>query len=159
MKLSRTVSYAVKAMVALATAPREAPVCCKQLAEGGDMPERFLLQILRTLVTHDLLQSVRGVYGGYRLSRDPEDITLLEIVEAIDGPLSLHLPDESHNDSAIERSLSDLSGRLREDFADVKLSDLMPSENHDPNLEGAVHPEHEAPGASHLAGHSEMVTA
>src|SRR5581483_9865662 len=51
MKLSRTVSYAVKAMVALAAAPRESPVCCKNLAESGEMPERFLLQILRTLVT------------------------------------------------------------------------------------------------------------
>lgn len=124
MKLSRTVSYAVKAMVALATDPGESPVCCKQLAESGEMPERFLLQILRTLVTHGLLSSVRGVYGGYHLARDPGDISLLEIVEAIDGPFALRLPEAGPRDESLELSLSDLSDRLRENFARVKLSDL-----------------------------------
>lgn len=124
MKLSRTVAYALKAMAALASQAQESPVCCKQLAEGGDMPERFLLQILRTLVTHGLLTSVRGVYGGYCLARDPADITLLEIVEAIDGPFVLRLPDGAGKDSELERSLDTLSHRLRNSFADVKLTDL-----------------------------------
>jgi len=124
MKLSRTVSYAVKAMVALAADPSESPVCCKQLAEGGEMPERFLLQILRTLVTHGLLTSVRGVYGGYCLARDPNEISLLEIVEAIDGPFALRLPEAGPRDESLELSFSDLSERLRDNFARVKLSDL-----------------------------------
>jgi Rrf2 family protein len=51
------------------------------------MPERFLLQILRVLVTHGILKSTRGVEGGYSLSRSPEAISLLEVIEAIDGPL------------------------------------------------------------------------
>jgi Rrf2 family protein len=128
MKLSRTVSYALKAMVALASEAGESPVCCKHLAEVGGMPERFLLQILRTLVTHNLLRSVRGVYGGYCLARDPREITLLEIVEAIDGPFSLHLPDGTPCDTAIGKSLSELSARLREDLDRVKLADLVSSE-------------------------------
>lgn len=128
MKLSRTVSYAVKAMVALAASPQECPVCCKDLAESGDMPERFLLQILRTLVTNGLLTSVRGVYGGYCLARSPEEISLLEIVEAIDGPFGLRLPDATDQDAALERSLDELSARLRENFSRVRLAQLV---NHD----------------------------
>jgi Rrf2 family protein len=154
MKLSRTVAYAVKAMVALASESRESPVCCKTLAESGDMPERFLLQILRTLVTHNLLHSVRGVYGGYCLARKPEEITLLEIVEAIDGPFSLHLPDGSPCDAAIEKSLAELSERLRQDFADIKLSELVSEECRPQNRE----PVRTSDQQQH-ENHSEMVTA
>jgi Rrf2 family protein len=51
------------------------------------MPERFLLQILRVLVNHGILRSTRGVEGGYALVKSPDEISLLEVIEAIDGPL------------------------------------------------------------------------
>ena len=51
------------------------------------MPERFLLQILRDLVTHGILHSTRGVEGGYTLDRRPEDVSLLDVIEAIEGPV------------------------------------------------------------------------
>jgi len=56
------------------------------------MPERFLLQILRSLVTHGLLHSTRGVEGGYYLVRPPDQITLRDIVEAFDHPLEPSVP-------------------------------------------------------------------
>ena len=56
------------------------------------MPERFLLQVLRNLVTHGVLQSSRGVEGGYFLGRYSAGISLLEIIEAIDGPLVSAMP-------------------------------------------------------------------
>ena len=87
MKLSRTVAYGVQATLQLARSNSSTPVPCSQLAAEGHMPERFLLQILRRLVTHGVLHSTRGVDGGYSLARKPEQITLLEIIEAIDGPL------------------------------------------------------------------------
>ncbi len=65
MKFSRTVSYALQATLQLAQEDRAAPVPCSQLAAEGKMPERFLLQILRNLVTHGILRSTRGVDGGY----------------------------------------------------------------------------------------------
>src|SRR5580698_8195016 len=86
MKLSRTVAYAVQATVRLAHSDSGIPVPCSQLAAEGHMPERFLLQILRHLVTHGILNSTRGVDGGYALERNAEDISLLDIIEAIDGP-------------------------------------------------------------------------
>src|SRR5436190_15516690 len=86
MKLSRTVSYAVKATLQLAQLEADVPVPCSQLASEGKMPERFLLQILRNLVTHGILRSTRGVDGGYSLIRSPDQISLLEVIEAIEGP-------------------------------------------------------------------------
>ncbi|MDP6442861.1 MAG: Rrf2 family transcriptional regulator [Pirellulaceae bacterium] len=88
MKLSRTVGYAVRATLQLARTGSSNPVPCSQLAAEGDMPERFLLQILRNLVTHGILRSSRGVDGGYTLARSPENISLLEIIEAIEGPMA-----------------------------------------------------------------------
>ena len=86
MKLSRTVAYAVRATIQLAQTNSGAPVPCSRLASEGHMPERFLLQILRNLVTHGILHSTRGVDGGYSLERKPDDISLLDL---IDWPLML----------------------------------------------------------------------
>ena len=92
MKLSRTVEYAVQATLQLAQSQTGGPVPCSQLAASNAMPERFLLQILRSLVTHGILSSTRGVVGGYVLQRRPEEISLLDLIEAIEGPLVGSLP-------------------------------------------------------------------
>jgi Rrf2 family protein len=76
MKLSRSSMYAVKALLELGSAPPGVKVTCHQLAENGHMPERFLLQILRNLVTSGLLKSTRGVHGGYRLGRPSHQISI-----------------------------------------------------------------------------------
>ena len=60
MKLSRTVAYAVRATLQLAQLEADGPVPCSKLANEGKMPERFLLQILRNLVTHGILRSTRA---------------------------------------------------------------------------------------------------
>ena len=92
MKLSRTVSYALQATLQLAQADSELPIPCSRLAADGKMPERFLLQILRNLVAHGILGSTRGVDGGYTLERSAEKISLLDVIEAIEGPISVSLP-------------------------------------------------------------------
>jgi Rrf2 family protein len=56
------------------------------------MPERFLVQVLRSLVSGGILRSYYGVYGGYRLARAPDTITLLDIIDSVDAP---HQPDTS----------------------------------------------------------------
>lgn len=83
MQLSRATQYAILAMAQLKTDGD--PVPCSQLAKLGDMPERFLLQVLRSLVNANLLRSTRGVDGGYLLAVQARDISLLDIVEAIEG--------------------------------------------------------------------------
>jgi Rrf2 family transcriptional regulator, cysteine metabolism repressor len=129
MKLSRTVSYAVRATLQLAQLEEIGPVPCSRLAAEGKMPERFLLQILRNLVTHGILRSTRGVDGGYALVRPADQISLLEVIEAIEGPYdaALEVGEGMSSDSQI--SLRDALGQVtattRRQLEAIKLSQLL----------------------------------
>lgn len=131
MKLSRTVGYALQATLQLAQAPSHAPVPCSKLAAKGRMPERFLLQILRNLVAHGILESTRGVVGGYALLRSPRELSLLEIIEAVDGPLTPSvalgpgLCEETR--CKLDCALTAVTANLRERLAAVRLADLLPT--------------------------------
>jgi Rrf2 family protein len=132
MKLSRTVIYAVQATLQLAELQSNGPVPCSRLASEGEMPERFLLQILRSLVTHGILHSTRGVDGGYSLDRNPQDISLLEIIEAIEGPFGPKLPEaESASTAArqlqLRAALEAVAASMRRQLHGIKLSDLAGS--------------------------------
>ncbi|HZZ29800.1 MAG TPA: Rrf2 family transcriptional regulator [Pirellulales bacterium] len=130
MKLSRTVGYALQATLQLAEAESGTPIPCSQLAAQGKMPERFLLQILRNLVTHGILHSTRGVDGGYTLERKPEEISLLDLIEAIDGPVFAHaplaegLPAESVEQLAT--ALQQVTAQARKQLSSIKISSLVP---------------------------------
>ena len=76
--------YAVVALAELARSG-EAPVPIAQIAERRAMPVQFLEQLFSTLRRDGLLHSQRGVKGGYTLARPPEQITVLEVVQALDG--------------------------------------------------------------------------
>ena len=76
--------YAVVAMAELARSG-ERPVPIAQVAERREMPVQFLEQLFSTLRRDGLLVSQRGVKGGYRLAREPAQITVLEVVQALDG--------------------------------------------------------------------------
>jgi len=130
MKLSRTVAYAVQATLQLAQSKSGAPVPCSHLAAEGHMPERFLLQVLRHLVTHGVLHSTRGVDGGYSLERKPDEISLLDVIEAIDGPLSATLPSNNGNelssvDLRLREALEKVTNNSRRQLQAIKLSDLL----------------------------------
>ncbi len=131
MKLSRTVAYAIQASLQLAQSGSQQPVPCSQLAAEGHMPERFLLQILRHLVTHGILHSTRGVEGGYTLDRKPDDISLLDIIEAIEGPLISSVPPVDGVTAELFQgrlrdALDDITSSTRRQLAVIKLADLMP---------------------------------
>jgi Rrf2 family protein len=129
MKLSRTVTYALQATLQLAETASEEPVPCSRLAAEGGMPERFLLQILRSLVTHGILQSTRGVEGGYSLDRSPENISLLDIIEAVDGPMNTKLPfaDCMANDaqSRLRAALQSVAMDSRKQLQEITLAHLL----------------------------------
>jgi Rrf2 family transcriptional regulator, cysteine metabolism repressor len=78
--------YAVVAMAELALAG-DTPTPIAQVAERRDMPVQFLEQLFSTLRRDGLLQSHRGVKGGYTLARPAEEITVIEVVQALDGRL------------------------------------------------------------------------
>ncbi|MBN1909950.1 MAG: Rrf2 family transcriptional regulator [Pirellulales bacterium] len=131
MKLSRTVAYAVQASLHLARSEPHIPIPCSQLASEGRMPERFLLQILRNLVARGILSSTRGVDGGYSLERPADEVSLLEVIEAIDGPMISTLPlSEGLPPSAQDRlreAINEVTEHTREQLAAIKLSHLLPA--------------------------------
>lgn len=129
MKLSLTVTYAVHAALRLAAHRGAAPVSCSRLAASGGMPERFLLQILRDLTKQGILQSTRGGGGGFALARDPAEISLLDLIEAVEGPILAGLPAGPAFPPPCADRLREALGRVaettRRQLAAVKLAHLI----------------------------------
>src|SRR5947209_14653447 len=79
--------YALKALTELGRQGGEAPVPIGELARRRDVPVQFLEQLFAVLRRAGVISSQRGVKGGYRFARDPSSVTVLEVVELLDGPL------------------------------------------------------------------------
>jgi Rrf2 family transcriptional regulator, cysteine metabolism repressor len=79
--------YAVRALTELARTGGSAPVPIGEIAKRRDIPVQFLEGLFATLRRAGILQSQRGVKGGYSFARPPEEITVLEVVEALEGRL------------------------------------------------------------------------
>jgi Rrf2 family protein len=90
MKLSVRGEYALRAMQVLARDYQEddSVVRIQEISDKQNIPKRFLEQILNDLKSAGIVQSKRGVAGGYRLKRSPDQITLAEIIRHIEGPLA-----------------------------------------------------------------------
>jgi len=86
--LTRKTDYALVALVHLARRA-EALVSARELAQRSHLPLPVLMNILNALAHCGLVRSVRGSRGGYRLARRPEDVTLADVIEAIEGPIGL----------------------------------------------------------------------
>ena len=129
MKLSRTVAYAVRATIQLAQHPSDTPVPCSKLASEGNMPERFLLQIMRSLVRHGILRSKRGIAGGYALTRPPEEISLLDVIEAIEGPMDAGDPRgdglTEESNARLSDALTEITNSARQQLEAIKFSQLL----------------------------------
>ena len=79
--------YAVKALAELGRTGGDGPVPIGELARRRDIPVQFLEQLFAVLRRAGILKSQRGVKGGYSFAREPSQVTVLEIVELLDGPL------------------------------------------------------------------------
>lgn len=88
MKLTVRGEYVLRALVVLGLNYGHGVVRIKTIAEQQNIPQRFLEQILNDLKSAGILESRRGVQGGYRLSRPPREIPLAEVIRHIDGPLA-----------------------------------------------------------------------
>jgi Rrf2 family protein len=108
MRISAKADYAVRAMVELAAAPDEKPVKAERLATAQDIPLNFLENILGELRHAGLVRSHRGAEGGFRLAKDASQITVADVIRAVDGPLASVRgapPEESQYDGAAEALL------------------------------------------------------
>lgn len=80
--------YGLLALIDIAGRCGEGPVSARGIAERQGIPRKFLEQLFASLRRSGLVTAVRGARGGFELSRDPAAITVLEVVEALEGPLS-----------------------------------------------------------------------
>ncbi|HUS35485.1 MAG TPA: Rrf2 family transcriptional regulator [Verrucomicrobiae bacterium] len=88
MKLSQRGHYALRALIVLGLNYSESVVTIQSISTAQNIPKRFLEQILNDLKAAGILESRRGITGGYRLRRPPEEVTLAEVVRLIEGPLA-----------------------------------------------------------------------
>ena len=87
MKVSLRSTYGIMAAVDLAMQSGSAPVQTKSIARRQGIPARFLEQVLHAMKKAGLVASVRGAQGGYVLSKKPSELSIAEILEALDGPI------------------------------------------------------------------------
>jgi Rrf2 family protein len=90
MQITRQADYAVRAVLYLAQIGSERRAATSQIAQEQNIPPSFLAKIVSQLSVAGLLQTSRGARGGVSLAREPEQISILEVVEAIDGPILLN---------------------------------------------------------------------
>jgi Rrf2 family protein len=132
MKLTRAASYALQAVAYMANQKKskdEQPIPSHRIADERKIPERFLLKVLKPLVSAQILLSIKGPNGGYRLARPPHDITMLEIVEAVDGPIRGCAPlNPRESDHGLHRRLdqvcTQIADHMRKQLGRVRVSDL-----------------------------------
>ena len=91
MQLTRAADYAVRVMVHLAGLPPETRASRSELAIAAACPEQFLSKVLQSLTRAGLVLSHRGNTGGFELPKVHRTATVLEIVEAIEGPMKLNI--------------------------------------------------------------------
>ena len=96
MKVSTRGDYAARALLSLALHGSDRPTSVKEIAERTGLPQPYLEQILLAVKGAGLVRSKRGVGGGYVLARDPAEITLADIIAAVDGPLTQLLGEHDH---------------------------------------------------------------
>src|SRR5688572_27590168 len=113
--------YAIRALTELARAGGPGPVPIGELARRRDIPVQFLEQLFAVLRRGGILRSQRGVKGGYSFARDPSEITVLELVELLDGPVG----------ADAKGIFADAAGAARDVLAKTTIADVVERERRD----------------------------
>jgi Rrf2 family protein len=91
MKLSRKSDYALRAVRHLSTLPKDQLGSINSISEAERVPREFLAKILKDLTRGGVLKSYQGVTGGYKLAKPAKEVSFLNVIEIIDGPLRVSL--------------------------------------------------------------------
>lgn len=89
IRLSRSTDYALMALSDLAALPADETLSARRVAAGRGLPADLVAKILQGLRRAGLVSTRQGVLGGYRLARPPGEVPLVEVIEAVEGPLAL----------------------------------------------------------------------
>ena len=91
MQITRAAEYAIRGVLYLCSQPPGSVCLLSEISERQDIPPSFLSKIFQSLSRAGIVSSTRGTGGGFTLIKDPNDITLLDVVEAIEGQISLNI--------------------------------------------------------------------
>ncbi len=134
--ISQTVEYALRAMVHLASLPSQQAVNSETIAASTQVPQGYLSKVLRDLVLAELVTSQRGPSGGFMLARPPGDISMLDVVNAVDAiprikrcplnnPAHLRL-------CPLHQRIDDALDLIEQQFRDCSLLEVLQGANREP---------------------------
>jgi Rrf2 family transcriptional regulator, cysteine metabolism repressor len=131
MRLTAKSEYGLLAVIDLAVSYGDGPVSAREIAERREIPARFLEQLFVALRRGGVVSAVRGARGGFILTRAPSEISVLEVVEALEGPLETSVCD-SERTAGCPRSAAcaaapiwaRATSALRDVFATTSLAEL-----------------------------------
>jgi len=132
MQVSRKVDYALRAIIYLSIQKEGRPVPVKEIAARRRIPTKFLEKIIQDLIRSGLVRSHRGAHGGYTLARPAAQVSFRDVIEAIEGPISINLCVTEQRDCSVlascnmQRIWQEGQRRMLEYFGDTTLADLMP---------------------------------
>jgi Rrf2 family protein len=130
MRISRSTGYALLAVGYIIQHPEQKIVLSQTISKEYGIPLEYLLKIMQQLVRANVLNSKRGPRGGFSLAKTPKKITMLQIIEAVDGPLAsrLNLTEQAPKEkfsSLAEKAYEKALDAAKAVFERTKLSDLI----------------------------------
>jgi Rrf2 family transcriptional regulator, cysteine metabolism repressor len=145
MRLTAKSEYGVLAAIDLACHYGSGPVSAREIAERRGIPPRFLEQLFVALRRADLVSAVRGAKGGFVLTRDPREVTVLDVVEALEGPLASSVCDQAREDTCAKSAIcaaapvwARATSALRDVFASTSLAALAGTQDSFDRRESAL---------------------
>ena len=129
MKIGKSTEYALLAAVHIAENYKEGLVMSQQISKEYKIPLEYLLKILQQLVKASILRSKRGPGGGFVLANNASKISLLEVIEAVEGPMVSNMRLSEHTNKKFSRNIEAVSdkavGLARDVYAKTSLADVM----------------------------------
>jgi Rrf2 family protein len=131
MQVSRKVDYALRAAIYLSLQPDLQPVSVKEIATHRRIPQKFLEKIIQDLIRAGIVRSHRGAHGGYTLARSPDRVSFRDVIEAVEGPISINVCVNERPECSVlascnmQRVWQEGQRRMLEFFADTTLADLL----------------------------------
>ena len=126
MKLNQATDYAFRMVLHMSMMPEGFKITGSELAGAEMIPERFLLKIMRMLIQAEIMQSFRGVEGGFALKKNPKDINLLDVIRAVEGEASCNKSCMGH--CAVNEAMATIQDELASHLREVNFADLAERE-------------------------------
>ena len=144
MKISTKGRYGVRILLDLARHENGNPRLIRDIAESQQISEKYISRLIIDLRRAGMVCSIRGAKGGFRLAKNPREVTLLDIVEVMEGPLSIvdcvRTPEKClRSQHCVTREIWDhLNAEIRESMRKVSLQDIIESDRKQNLAEGAL---------------------